>query len=112
MKSKKYLWLLASAYLAWGVYMFSFIPKFKECFAGSPFSPPFLVKAMFLAGPFGCALLAIIIGVFVALNIKWFHVRFVSLISMLFLMAWVGYLSYVVFTTFPAYIARWLAGLG
>jgi hypothetical protein len=71
---------------------------------------PFLVKTMFSAGRLGCSLFVTMVGVFVLMNNKWFHVRNVNIVATLFLIIWADYLMVVLFTTFDRYLARWIMG--
>jgi hypothetical protein len=55
---------------------------------------------MFIAGPFGCLFITAIIGAVLTLNTHRFHRRFVSFTLTIPLLAWIGYLGNVVFSTF------------
>lgn len=102
MKAKIYSWLLASAYWVWGIGLLLFIPRFQAAYVGFNVPVPFLVKVMFIAGPFGCLLITALTGAVLALNSHRFHIRFVSLILTVALLAWVGYVADVVFPTFTS----------
>lgn len=66
---------------------------------------PSLVKAMFIAGPFGCLLITAMIAAFVVLNSQKFRMRFVSLILTVTLLVWAGYITNAVIVTFNNQIA-------
>lgn len=100
MISKIYSWLLASAWLAWGIFLLLLIPRLQVLYSGFGFSVPSLVRLMFIAGPVGCLLLATMTGTAVALNTHKFHLRFLSMMLTIPLLAWVGYLADVVSNTF------------
>ena len=100
MKAKIYSWLLASAYLAWGLFLWSLIPKLQRMYSEFGLPVPSPVKVMFIAGPFGCLLITAVIGAVLALNTHRFHMRFVSFTLTIPLLAWIGYLGNVVFGTF------------
>lgn len=94
---KIYSWLLACAYLAWGVWLLLFIPRYHEAFLSFNVPMPFLIRVMFIAGPLGCLLVTALIGAFIVLNTQKFHVRYTSLILTIALLAWVGYATNVIF---------------
>lgn len=105
MKEKFYSWLLAGAYVAWGVCLLLLIRRFQPAFVGFNIPVPFLMKIMFVTGPYGCLLITAVIGAMAVLNSRRFHVRFMGLILTITLLAWAGYVTNALCTALTRQIA-------
>lgn len=100
MKVRIYSWILAGAYLLWGVLLFLAVPRFQEIVSGFNISATLVMRAMFAVGPYGCLLLAVAIGVALTLNNLRFHRRFVSLFFTITLLLWVYCMAAFAITNF------------
>ena len=88
MKMRIYSWILASAYLVWGVLLFIEVAKFREVLSGFT-SLPFLKWATIAIGPYGWLFMAVAVSTTLILNDLKFHLRFVNIIFTIILPLWV-----------------------
>jgi hypothetical protein len=100
MKKSIYSWILAGAYLVWGVLLFLAVPRFQEIVSGFNISATLVIRAIFAVGPYGCLILAAAIGSAIIFNDLRFHRRFVSLFFTITLLLWVYCLAAFAFTNF------------
>jgi hypothetical protein len=100
MKKRIYSWILASAYLVWGVLLFLAVPKFQETVSGFNISATLVMRTIFAFGPYGCLLLAVAIGVAIIFIDLRFHRRFVSLVFTVTLLLWVYCMTAFAITNF------------
>ena len=73
-----YSWLLALAYLGFGVTLLALVPKLQESFSGFV-SLQFILRTMFALGPYGCFVMAAAVAALLIFNDIRYHRRFVSL---------------------------------
>ena len=62
-----------------------------------------MLRAMFVAGPFGCFLITAMTGAIITLNAHRFHVRFVNFVLTIALLAWMAYLTNAVPSKYIAF---------
>jgi hypothetical protein len=88
MKMRIYSWILPSAYLVWGVFLFFDVARFQEELSGFT-SLPFLKGATLAVGPYGWLFTAVVVSTILILNDLRFHLRFVNIIFTIILPLWV-----------------------
>jgi len=78
MKKRIYPWILASAYVLFGMGLNHIIPKFQEMYSGFDIKLSFLTRVMISAGPFGRLGFPALMGVVVILTDNKFHSRYLN----------------------------------
>ena len=73
-----YSWLLAMAYLSFGVLLFADVQWMQESFSMSVWQP-FRLRAFLALGPYSCFILMAAVAAFLILNDIKYHRRFISL---------------------------------
>jgi hypothetical protein len=104
MKVRIFSWILAGAYLVCGVILFLFTSKIQDIYSGYNIQVPFLTRAMFSVGPYGCFFLAVAVGAALVLNDLRFQKRFVSLFFAITLLLWACYMADTLFNDFTYHI--------
>jgi hypothetical protein len=100
MKKRTYSWILASAYLVWGVLLFLAVPRLQAIVSGFNISATLLMRAIFAVGPYGYLFLAVAFGFAIVFNELRFHRRFVSLFFTITLLLWVYSITAFAVTNF------------
>jgi hypothetical protein len=90
MKTKISSWIIAGAYLLFGVWLYLAIPRFQGLFSGFNIRLSFLTRVALVVGPNGWLLLAVAAGTAVVLKDRRFYSRLWNPLFTLLFLLWVG----------------------
>jgi len=94
-----YSWLLAIGYLCGGLSLFFFVPAMEAVFSGRG-GVPFLLRALFTLGSWGCFILMAAVATLLILNELRYRRRFISPVFSIVLLALTCQLATVVIIEF------------
>jgi hypothetical protein len=104
MKIKAYSWILAGAYLIWGIALFIVVPKCTEIFSGFA-RLPFLTQSVLALGSFGWLGIALAAGALVVLKDLRFRSRLLSILLTAVLLVWMCCMAIALFLPFTLLIS-------
>ena len=99
-------WLLAAAYVAWGLWLWHALPKSLQIFAGSSVSVPAFALLTFQAGRTVCFSLALALGLLIVLKDKKCPTPLLNPLFGLLLVGWTGLTVFFVFLPAAALLRR------
>jgi hypothetical protein len=102
-KTRIYSWLLAGAYLLWGLWLYRVISSFQSFYSGFSVSLPFFTGMIFAVGPFGWLCLAMANGLIVIFKDRKFRSRFWNPLFTFLLLLWVGCMTLALLLISPMF---------